>query len=65
MTAIKRPLLFIFTLCAVIICLDADSNAKERKAKPTKWRNLFDGKTLDGWETVSYTHLTLPTNREV
>lgn len=54
MTAIKRPLLFIFTLCAVIICLDADSNAKERKAKPTKWKNLFDGETLDGWERTNY-----------
>ena len=54
MTAIKRTLLFIFTLFAVIICLDADSNAKERKAKPTKWRNLFDGKTLDGWAKTNY-----------
>ena len=54
MKTIKRPLFYIFTLPAVLICLANESPAAERKSKPTKWRDLFNGKTLDGWEKTNY-----------
>ena len=54
MKTIKQPLFYIFALPAVLICLANESPAAERKSKPTKWRDLFNGKTLDGWEKTNY-----------
>lgn len=54
MKTIKRPLFYIFALPTVLICLANESPAAERKSKPTKWRDLFNGKTLDGWEKTNY-----------
>ena len=50
----NRPLLSSFVLCVVILSLSTVSSGVERKAKPTKWRDLFDGKSLSGWEKTNY-----------
>ncbi|MBH56082.1 MAG: hypothetical protein CMJ82_02725 [Planctomycetaceae bacterium] len=50
----NRPLLSSFVLCVVFLSLSTVSSGVERKAKPTKWRDLFDGKSLSGWEKTNY-----------
>ena len=32
----------------------ADETAKKTKADPHQWRELFDGKTLDGWKAIKF-----------
>ncbi|MBA62724.1 MAG: hypothetical protein CMJ76_10215 [Planctomycetaceae bacterium] len=54
MTTFKQSLLCISTLCVVLTCHVTESHAAERKVKPTRWRDLFDGETLDGWEKTNY-----------
>ena len=42
--------------------VDADQVKAKLRFDP---KGLLNPGKLEGWEAVSYTHLTLPTNREV
>ena len=67
---------FVSALAIAVSALSSAGTAQQTTAPntltPTEqaagWKLLFDGKTIDQWrgfKPVSYTHLTLPTNREV
>ncbi len=43
------PALFLVASLAV-----AEEPAKKAKADPYQWRELFDGKTLDGWKAIKF-----------
>ncbi len=50
MNSIAKKLInfvYVALLCSIVICTSA--SAEEKKTEGG-WRNLFDGKTLDGWE---------------
>jgi hypothetical protein len=40
--------------CLVARLAAADEPAKKAKADPYQWRELFDGKTLDGWKAIKF-----------
>ena len=50
----KRFALLSITFCLSLTWLTSTAVAVSRGVKPTKWRDLFDGKTLEGWEKTNY-----------
>ncbi|MCH2599276.1 MAG: DUF1080 domain-containing protein [Pirellulales bacterium] len=50
----KRFALLSITFCLTLTWLTSPAVAAKRGVKPTKWRDLFDGKTLEGWEKTNY-----------
>ncbi len=54
MPLLQRTLLSTIALCLSLTISLGTVDAAERNAKPTRWRDLFDGESLEGWEKTNY-----------
>ena len=61
--------IFFLTMCGTAPITDDPAHAFELEVEETHWDNVYRAieyiKAGQREKTVSYTHLTLPTNREV
>ena len=61
----RFSIIVLFCVSSLHAVFSAATFAQEQAQKQAEFQQLFDGKTLEGWQgnmdPVSYTHLTLPT----